>query len=61
MNEKLQTAVITFKKTLPVGSAHLKLQFTASLNDKMCGFYRSTYLAGNESRLPIKNAINFLI
>ena len=43
-NEELQTTKISFDKELPKGSkAHLEMKFTGRLNDKMAGFYRSTY------------------
>jgi aminopeptidase 2 len=41
--EKLQTATIAFSESLPAGPGELKLAFQGELNDKMCGFYRSTY------------------
>jgi aminopeptidase 2 len=43
-NEELQTTKISFEKQLPKGSkAQLEIKFTGQLNDKMAGFYRSTY------------------
>jgi len=43
-NEDTQTTAISFGKTIPKGSyAQLHLEFTGDLNDKMAGFYRSTY------------------
>lgn len=42
--EATQTTKISFDKTLSKGSkAQLELKFTGVLNDKMAGFYRSTY------------------
>jgi aminopeptidase 2 len=43
-NESTQTTKIAFEKALPKGSkAQLQMKFTGTLNDKMAGFYRSTY------------------
>ncbi len=43
-NEATQTTKVAFEKTLPKGSkAQLEIKFTGQLNDKMAGFYRSTY------------------
>ena len=43
-DEELQTTKVTFDKELPKGSkAQLEMKFTGQLNDKMAGFYRSTY------------------
>ncbi|RIB04123.1 peptidase family M1-domain-containing protein [Gigaspora rosea] len=39
-----QTVSLTFPEELPTGSkAALHLEFTGTLNDQMCGFYRSSY------------------
>ncbi|KAL8799175.1 MAG: hypothetical protein Q9200_007604, partial [Gallowayella weberi] len=43
-NEDVQVTTITFDKLIPAGSkAQLTQTFTGQLNDKMAGFYRSTY------------------
>ena len=43
-NESTQTTMVTFDKALAKGSsAQLEMKFTGQLNDKMAGFYRSTY------------------
>lgn len=43
-NEDKQTATVSFDKTIPAGSkAQITQVFTGSLNDKMAGFYRSSY------------------
>jgi aminopeptidase 2 len=43
-NENIQTTSIIFDKALPKGSkAQVEMKFTGELNDKMAGFYRSTY------------------
>src|SRR6266704_2556364 len=41
---------LTFKETIPKGSATLALAFTGALNDQLAGFYRSKYTtaAGKE-------------
>ncbi|TAQ86522.1 hypothetical protein B7494_g5130 [Chlorociboria aeruginascens] len=43
-NADTQTTKVDFKVAIPKGSkAQLQMAFTGSLNDKMAGFYRSTY------------------
>lgn len=43
-NEATQTTKVAFENTLAKGSkAQLQMTFTGQLNDKMAGFYRSTY------------------
>jgi aminopeptidase 2 len=43
-NEANQVTTISFDQVLPAGSkAHVTQVFTGSLNDKMAGFYRSSY------------------
>ncbi|KAH6709252.1 peptidase family M1-domain-containing protein [Leptodontidium sp. MPI-SDFR-AT-0119] len=43
-DEDAQTTKVAFEKTLAKGSkATLEMTFTGELNDKMAGFYRSTY------------------
>lgn len=42
-NEKIETATITFSKSIGAGEKQLNLHFTGILNDKMRGFYRSKY------------------
>lgn len=47
-NEATQTTTIKFDKTLKAGSkTQLKQTFTGELNDKMAGFYRSSYKGPN--------------
>ncbi|CAG8951292.1 hypothetical protein HYFRA_00008042 [Hymenoscyphus fraxineus] len=53
-DEGNQITKITFEKSLTKGSkAELEIKFTGQLNDKMAGFYRSTYknADGSESTL----------
>ncbi|EPE27699.1 Metalloproteases (zincins), catalytic [Glarea lozoyensis ATCC 20868] len=53
-DEANQTTKITFEKSLSKGSkAQMYMKFTGQLNDKMAGFYRSTYknADGSESIL----------
>ena len=53
-NESTQTTMVAFDKALAKGSkAQLEMTFTGQLNDKMAGFYRSTYknLDGTEGVL----------
>ena len=49
-DSKLQTATLTFAEPLPVGDAKLTMSFVGVLNDKMCGFYNSTYTVGGEKK-----------
>ena len=43
-NEDSHTTTVSFEKTIPAGSkAQLTQTFTGYLNDKMAGFYRSSY------------------
>ena len=49
-DSKLQTATLTFAEPLPVGDAKLAMSFIGVLNDKMCGFYNSTYTESGEKK-----------
>jgi puromycin-sensitive aminopeptidase len=42
-DEKAERATLTFDRKLPVGEATLRLRFRGVLNDKLVGFYRSTF------------------
>ena len=42
-----ETLTVTFDSDLPVGSGQVKLDFTGILNDKLRGFYRSSYTGEN--------------
>ena len=41
-----ETVTIVFSTPVPAGAAQLALRFTGQLNDKLHGFYRSTYRTG---------------
>jgi puromycin-sensitive aminopeptidase len=43
-DEKAETATFVFGKKLPKGGGELRLKFKGILNDKMRGFYRSSYI-----------------
>ncbi|MBP6060651.1 MAG: DUF2808 domain-containing protein, partial [Candidatus Pacebacteria bacterium] len=43
-DEKSETATFTFPKTIKAGKIKLTLVFKGILNDKMRGFYRSSYI-----------------
>jgi len=43
-DKKSETAIFTFPKFIPVGKNKLTLVFRGILNDKMRGFYRSSYI-----------------
>ena len=47
---KNETATFTFAKALPKGKVKLVLVFTGILNDKMRGFYRSSYVVEGVTR-----------
>ncbi len=49
-NEENETATFTFPKIIPKGKYELTLVFEGILNDKMRGFYKSTYLHQNETK-----------
>ncbi len=42
-NEEMETLTISFDDQLPVGEATLDIEFAGELNDKLRGFYRSSY------------------
>ena len=48
-----ETVTLEFSNELPTGNATLAFEFTGELNDKLRGFYRSTYtdIDGNERHL----------
>jgi puromycin-sensitive aminopeptidase len=43
LDEASERATLTFDRTLPAGPATLHLRFRGVLNDKLVGFYRSTF------------------
>jgi puromycin-sensitive aminopeptidase len=43
LDEATERATLTFDRTLPAGPATLHLRFRGVLNDKLVGFYRSTF------------------
>jgi aminopeptidase N len=43
LDEKNEMATFTFDKALPAGAASLHIKYTGHLNDKLRGFYLSTY------------------
>lgn len=48
-NEDTQTSTVSFEKSIPAGSkAQIIQTFTGQLNDKMAGFYRSSYKGTND-------------
>lgn len=49
-NEDSQTTKVSFQQIIPKGtSAKLEISFTGQLNDKMAGFYRSSYKSADGS------------
>ncbi|MDO8557993.1 MAG: M1 family metallopeptidase [bacterium] len=45
LDKKAETLSLDFKTTLPQGTTELRIAFSGKLNDQMCGFYRSKYVA----------------
>jgi puromycin-sensitive aminopeptidase len=43
LDDKAERATLTFDRALPAGDATLHLRFRGVLNDKLVGFYRSTF------------------
>ena len=43
LDDKAERATLTFDRALPAGEATLTLRFRGVLNDKLVGFYRSTF------------------
>ena len=44
LDDTYETATFTFDQELPLGPATLAIDFTGEINDKLTGFYRSTYV-----------------
>ena len=42
-DEEKETVAFAFAETVPAGTAELSIEFTGELNDKLRGFYRSSY------------------
>ncbi len=49
-NQKHESITLDFGRKLPKGPAELFFEFTGELNDKMHGFYRTSYLVDGEKR-----------
>ena len=49
-NQKMETATVEFAKPLKSGPAKLSFEFEGELNDKMHGFYRTSYQVNGEKR-----------
>lgn len=49
-DEKAETATLRFEKPIPKGMATLSLAFRGTLNDRMHGFYRSSYTHEGKAR-----------
>ncbi|MBI2637720.1 MAG: hypothetical protein HYW88_02360, partial [Candidatus Sungbacteria bacterium] len=49
-DEKMQTVTFDFDKEIPTGGATLQMIFTGKLNNKLCGFYRTSYKVGDKKR-----------
>ncbi|XP_073141982.1 aminopeptidase M1 [Henckelia pumila] len=45
-----EIAVVEFKESLPIGVGFLSMEFDGTLNDRMKGFYRSTYEHNGEKK-----------
>lgn len=53
LDDLRERATLSFERTVPTGDAVLQIQFTGILNDKLRGFYASTYVAENGSTKTI--------
>ncbi len=53
LDERAERLTLSLGEDLPVGSATLTIEFTGVLNDKLHGFYRSTYTAPDGSTKTI--------
>lgn len=49
-NKKMQTVTLDFGQMLEPGDVVLHIEFSGTLNDKMCGFYRTSYFVNGEKR-----------
>lgn len=49
-NQKAETVTLTFPKALPKGKGKIKLVFRGILNDKLRGYYKSTYEYNGETK-----------
>eukprot|EP00301_Raphidiophrys_heterophryoidea_P022193 c6411_g1_i1.p1 GENE.c6411_g1_i1~~c6411_g1_i1.p1 ORF type:complete len:868 (-),score=216.56 c6411_g1_i1:110-2713(-) len=49
-NFSAQTITLNLTEPLPIGQSKLEISFEGKLNDKLCGFYRSTYTVNGEKR-----------
>ena len=49
-SKKLETIILDFGKMLEPGNAELRLEFKGELNDKMHGFYRTSYFVNGEKK-----------
>lgn len=44
LDETYETATFAFEQELPLGTAELTISYTGEINDKLTGFYRSSYI-----------------
>ena len=53
LDEDTERLTLRFPQEMPAGASVLRLSFTGSLNDQLCGFYRSQYtdISGNSQYL----------
>ena len=57
-DERAETATVSFKDPLPKGGVRLKLSFHGILNDKMRGFYRSSFMhEGKQLAFPADRVV----
>jgi aminopeptidase N/diadenosine tetraphosphate (Ap4A) HIT family hydrolase len=59
LNEKNDQLTLTFETPIQKGAMTLSLTFTGILNDKMCGFYRSTYKSADDDTEKIMATTQF--
>lgn len=51
LDDKKDLLILQFEQEISVGEATLSIEYAGVFNDKMTGFYRSTYSVGQEEKL----------
>lgn len=57
MDKETETCTFAFDHEIPVGSALLIVKFVGTLNDQLCGFYRSKNVNGDQVEYVSPRAI----
>jgi hypothetical protein len=48
VDKETETCTFSFNNEVPVGPASLSVKFVGTLNDQLCGFYRSKNVNGDK-------------